>query len=138
MPSVRLDSQMETNKFSRQKKKQGWERVRSGGGLGWEGWGGHMIGVAARVKTLSVDFSPFFPPSLSLPLLNVPLLSSLALPDSLTSPLSLSLSIHLAERRSPRLIMPVIGVTHTFPVCLHQIKNIVSVFFRRHGLRWRN
>lgn len=37
MPSVRLDSQMETNKFSRQKKKQGWELVRSGGGLGWEG-----------------------------------------------------------------------------------------------------
>lgn len=39
---------------------------------------------------------------------------------------SCSLSLH-PFGGTVQLIMPVIGVTHTFPVCLDQIKNIVSI-----------
>lgn len=39
---------------------------------------------------------------------------------------TLSLSLH-PFGGTVLLIMPVIGVTHTFPVCLDQIKNIVSI-----------
>lgn len=46
-------------------------------------------------------------------------------------PLTLLLFIRSLSLRpfggTVRLIMPVIGVTHTFPVCLDQIKNIVSI-----------
>lgn len=54
-------------------------------------------------------------------------LPTLFTPPSPTQPLSsCSLSLH-PFGGTVLLIMPVIGVTHTFPVCLDQIKNIVSI-----------
>lgn len=63
---------------------------------------------------------PLYVPS---PLTFFPLCSFLF---PLTPLSSYSLSLH-PFGGTVLLIMPVIGVTHTFPVCLDQIKNIVSI-----------
>lgn len=98
------------------------------------GGGGHVqvaqLSFYSDFTSLGFFLSPFTPRSLSYS----PSLCSLtphflptlfvALPSNPS--LHTRLSLHPFGGTVP-LIMPVIGVTHTFSVCLDQIKNIVSI-----------
>lgn len=122
MPSQSLPSEKE-NKFREQKAK------RRGGRWG-DMFRSHSLLSILILLPWASFLSPFTPCSLSfsptLCSLTPHFLSTLFIPLPSNPSLHTRLSLH-PFGGTVLLIMPVIGVTHTFSVCLDQIKNIVSI-----------